>query len=98
MLSRICKKVEQLGVAITNQYAELRIASSRSATARTRGFQRSVAALQRLYPRFYFKQKVTEGCVHLADQRFAKITAPRYHLHHRPHAPARKSVPVKKED
>src|SRR5205823_12713715 len=36
MLPRLCKKVEQLSAAITSQYAELRTASSRSATARRR--------------------------------------------------------------
>src|SRR5207249_2579788 len=75
MLPRLCKKVEQLSAAITAQYAELNTASSRSAPARLRAFQRSVAALQRLYPRFYFKQKVTEEFVHLADQHFALLTA-----------------------
>src|SRR4029077_15107911 len=37
--------------------------------------QRSVNTLQRLYPRFYFKQKVMEEFVHLADEHFALLTA-----------------------
>src|SRR5436305_6295631 len=53
----------------------MREASPRTAKARTKAFQRSVNALQRLYPRFYFKQKVTEEFVHLADQHFAVLMA-----------------------
>ncbi len=98
MLPRLCKKVEQLRGAITSQYAELRTASSRSATARLRGFQRSVSALQRLYPRFYFKQKVTEEFVHLADQHFATISALKSDSHHRHYTRGRNSAPIRKED
>src|SRR5437763_1398196 len=98
MLPRLCKKVEQLSAAITAQYAELNTASSRSAPARLRAFQRSVAALQRLYPRFYFKQKVTEEFVHLADQHFATISALKSDPHHRPYSRGRNSAAIKKED
>ena len=98
MLPRLCKKVEQLSAAITTQYAELSTASSRSALARLKAFQRSVAALQRLYPRFYFKQKVTEEFVHLADQHFATISALKSDSHHRHYARGRNSAPIKKED
>jgi len=98
MLPRLCKKVEQLSAAITTQYAELSTASSRSALARLKAFQRSVAALQRLYPRFYFKQKVTEEFVHLADQHFATISALKSDPHHRPYSRGRNSAPIKKED
>jgi len=98
MLPRLCKKVEQLSGAITSQYAELSTASSRSAPARLRTFQRSVAVLQRLYPRFYFKQKVTEEFVHLADQHFATISALKSDPVRRPYGRGRNSAPIKKED
>jgi len=98
MLPRLCKKVEQLSAGITSQYSELRTASPRTATVRRRAFQRSVGALQRLYPRFYFKQKVTEEFVHLADQHFATISTLKSDPHHRPHARGRNSAPIKKED
>src|SRR5207237_2002411 len=39
-----------------------------------KSFQKSVASLQRLYPKFYFKQKVTEEFVHLADEQFLVLT------------------------
>src|SRR5438045_8902708 len=75
LLPRLCQKVEKLGETTTAQYAQLREASPRTAKARTKAFQRSVNALQRVYPRFYFKQKVTEEFVHLADQHFAWLMA-----------------------
>jgi len=75
LLPRLCQKVGKLGETTTTQYAQMRGASSRTAKARTKAFQRSVNALQRLYPRFYYKQKVTEEFVHLADQHFALLMA-----------------------
>src|SRR5436190_1293659 len=75
LLPRLCQKVEKLGKTTTTQYAQMREASSRTVKARTKAFERSINALQRLYPRFYFKQKVTEEFVHLADQHFALVMA-----------------------
>ncbi len=73
LLPRLCQKVEKLGAAICHEYSHLREASPRTLPARAKTFQRSVTALQRLYPRFYFKQKVTEEFVHLADSHFASL-------------------------
>jgi RNA polymerase primary sigma factor len=73
MLPRLCQKVEKLWGAICSEYAKMREASPRTLPARVKNFQRSVNALQRLYPRFYFKQKVTEEFVHLADTHFASL-------------------------
>jgi RNA polymerase primary sigma factor len=73
MLPRLCHKVEKLGGAICEEYGKMRDASPRTLAARAKSFQRSVNALQRLYPRFYFKQKVTEEFVHLADTHFATL-------------------------
>src|SRR5207237_8080724 len=70
-----CHKVEKVSETITMQYVQMREASSRTVKARTKAFQRSINALQRVYPRFYFKQNVTEEFVHLADQHFALVTA-----------------------
>jgi RNA polymerase primary sigma factor len=75
LLPRLCQKIEKLAEATTQQYAELREATARTAKTREKTFQRSVNGLQRLYPRFYFKQKVTEEFVHLADQHFALLMA-----------------------
>src|SRR5207248_2711209 len=75
LLPRLCQKVEKLGETVTTQYAQMREASPRNAKVRTKTFQRSVNALLRVYPKFYFKQKVTEEFVHLADQHFALLMA-----------------------
>src|SRR5437868_14386900 len=75
LLPRLCQKVEKLGETTTAQYAQLREASPRTAKARTKAFQRSGNALQRLYPRSYFKHKLTVEFVYLADQHFALLTA-----------------------
>jgi RNA polymerase primary sigma factor len=73
MLPRLCKQVEQLSDAIGQQYAQLIRSSSRKETKRVKVFEKSVTSLQRLYPRFYFKQKVTEEFVHLADEHYRTL-------------------------
>src|SRR5436190_2526799 len=75
MLPRLCQQLENLAEAITQEYVQVRDGSARTLSARAKAFERSLSGLQRLYPRFYFKQKVTEEFVHLADQHFAKMAA-----------------------
>src|SRR5437763_15123113 len=75
LLPRLCQKVEKLAATTTQQYAQMREATSRTAKARAKTFQRSINGLQRIYPRFYLKQKVTQEFVHLADQHFAMLMA-----------------------
>jgi RNA polymerase primary sigma factor len=70
MLPRLCKQVEKLSVSITKQYADLARNGSKKETKKQKAFERSVASLQKLYPRFYFKQKVTEEFVNLADEAY----------------------------
>jgi RNA polymerase primary sigma factor len=70
LLPRLCKQVEKLSASISQQYAQLARHTSRRDTKKSKGFQRSVASLQRFYPKFYFKQKVTEEFVHLADEQY----------------------------
>src|SRR6202007_813360 len=57
MLPKLCKQVEKLSDIIGQQYAQLMRNSPRKETKRLKAFEKSVASLQRLYPRFYFKQK-----------------------------------------
>ena len=73
MLPRLCKQVETLSGNITQQYSHLIGKKSTGDGKRIKSFQRSVNTLQRCYPRFYFKQKVTEEFVHLADERFQEL-------------------------
>jgi RNA polymerase primary sigma factor len=66
-LPRLCKQVEQLSTSITRQFCEVMRNSSKKRTQKLRALQRTMTSLQRLYPLFYLKQKVTEEFVHLAD-------------------------------
>ena len=73
MLPRLCKQVEQAErSAICSEYAQLAQSVATNAdTQEIEGFpERRSTALQKLYPKFYFKQKVTEEFVHLADEHF----------------------------
>ena len=72
ILPRLCKQVEKLANEITQQYAKLSAGPKKDAK-RLKGFNRALGSLQRLYPKFYFKQKVTEEFVHLADEHFRTL-------------------------
>jgi RNA polymerase primary sigma factor len=75
ILPRLCKQVEKLDGAITQNYAKLSSNPSQKDTKRLKVFQRTLNSLQRLYPQFYFKQKVTEEFVHLADEHYHTLLA-----------------------
>ncbi|HET6888447.1 MAG TPA: RNA polymerase sigma factor RpoD [Candidatus Udaeobacter sp.] len=66
-LPRLCKQVEQLSGSITRQFCEVARNSPKKRPQKLRALQRMMTSLQRLYPLFYLKQKVTEEFVHLAD-------------------------------
>jgi len=66
-LPRLCKQVEQLSTSISRQFCDLARNSSRKRSQKSRTLQRTMASLQRIYPHFYLKQRVTEEFVHLAD-------------------------------
>jgi RNA polymerase primary sigma factor len=87
MLPRLCKQVEQLRDAIAQQYAGIIKSSSRKDAKKQKAFEKSVASLQRLYPRFYFKQKVTEEFVHLADEQYRALLHLRNDAAKKPKAP-----------
>ena len=72
ILPRLCKQVEKIADEITQQYAKIAAGAKRD-SKRLKGFQRSLGSLQRLYPKFYFKQKVTEEFVHLADEHYGTL-------------------------
>ncbi len=67
-LPRLCKQVEQLSAGITRHFAELGCDVTKRASQKRGALQRAMATLQRIYPRFYLKQRVTEEFVHLADE------------------------------
>jgi RNA polymerase primary sigma factor len=74
LLPRLCKQVEKTGASICQQYSQILHGSGRKDAKKQRAFQKSVASLQKLYPKFYFKQKVTEEFVHLADEQYQMMT------------------------
>src|SRR5213596_112713 len=67
-LPRLCKQVEQLSASISRHFSELPRDLSKRALQKRRALQRTMATLQKIYPRFYLKQRVTEEFVHLADE------------------------------
>ena len=69
MLPRLCAQVVKLDKVIAQHYGHL-LRASKKDTRRIKSFQKAVASLQRFYPKFYFKQKVTEEFVHLADEHY----------------------------
>ena len=85
MLPRLCKQVESLSTSITDQYAQL-MRNSKRETKKIKAFEKAVASLQRFYPKFYFKQKVTEEFVHLADEQYRILMSLRGDSDKRSHA------------
>ncbi len=74
MLPRLCKQVAKLSETIDQQYAQLVKNGAKRDLKKEKVFQKAAASLQKLYPKFYFKQKVTEEFVHLADERYLALT------------------------
>jgi len=75
MLPRLCRQLAKLGEATSQQYSQVVKSPARRDSKKLKAFQKNVAALQKLYPKFYFKQKVTEEFVHLADEQFRLLAA-----------------------
>jgi RNA polymerase primary sigma factor len=57
---------------LEHEYEHLTRAGQRDAS-KAKKFEKAVAKLQVLYPQFYFKQRVTEEFVHLADEHYARL-------------------------
>jgi RNA polymerase primary sigma factor len=91
MLPKLCRQVEKLNAAVTCQYAKLSEKASKSETKALKAFQRALNSLYRLYPRFYFKQKVTEEFVHLADEHYRALLQLQAEIAKQPKAAAARS-------
>ncbi|HEY1581914.1 MAG TPA: RNA polymerase sigma factor RpoD [Chthoniobacterales bacterium] len=72
LLPKLCKKVHSLSTELAHEYESLTRGRQRDA-GKLRTFEKSAAKLQSLYPQFYFKQRVTEEFVHLADEHYALL-------------------------
>src|SRR5438132_2741210 len=66
-LPRLCNQVEQLSASIAQRFCELARNSSKRRSHEASAFQSTLTSLQRIYPHFYLKQRVTEEFMHLAD-------------------------------
>jgi RNA polymerase primary sigma factor len=97
ILPRLCKQVEKLSAAITQNYAKIAGATKKD-TKRLKAFQKTLAALQRHYPKFYFKQKVTEEFVHLADEHYHSLLTVQQEMTKHRRAGARSPVGVKSRE
>src|SRR5437764_7536018 len=98
ILPRPSNHLEKSDVATTDNYAKLSQSSKRDAK-RLKAFQKTLGSLQRLYPKFYFKQKVTEEFVHLADEHYqALVNIQQEATKHRRASGARSQVGVKSRE
>ena len=97
MLPRLCKQVEKLRDTISDQYGQL-LNGSRVDQKKLKAFQKSVATLQKLYPKFYFKQKVTEEFVNLADEKFLALTTLQAELGKHPQNGAKSPLTAKSRE
>jgi RNA polymerase primary sigma factor len=72
LLPRLCKKVQKMSGELARDYEHLTQAG-KGDPSKLEKFEKAVAKLQSLYPQFFFKQRVTEEFVHLADEHYARL-------------------------
>ncbi|MGI8891504.1 MAG: RNA polymerase sigma factor RpoD [Chthoniobacterales bacterium] len=83
LLPRLCKKVEVMSAELAHDYEHLTHGGHRDA-AHLQKFEKAVEKLQGLYPQFFFKQRVTEEFVHLADEHYARMRTLQEEIKKRP--------------
>lgn len=66
-LPRLCQQVKRQTDSVAKIYSEKLIIAS-PAPANQKNFEKALQVLQKLYPKFFFKQKVVEDFVLLADE------------------------------
>ncbi len=69
-LPKLCEQLEQSGTDLSRLYLSQINGDEKEQATSLKEFQRQHDTLQKLYPKFYFKQKVTEEFVHLADDKY----------------------------
>lgn len=68
-LRRLCEGVEKCSTDVSRAYKAIIASGSKNQNTKPhKAFRKAHEALQKLYPKFYFKQKVTEEFVHIADE------------------------------
>src|SRR2546423_9127896 len=85
ILPRLCRKVEKLSAEIEREYGQLMRVRQRD-PAKLKKFEKSIVRLQAIYPQFYFKQRVTEEFVHLADEHYQVLRLLREEIKKQPKA------------
>ena len=83
LLPRLCKKVQKMSSTLAREYDQITRHGPQD-PAKLKKFERSVAKLQSFYPQFYFKQRVTEEFVHLADEHYALLRSLEEEMKKRP--------------
>jgi RNA polymerase primary sigma factor len=73
-LPGLCRKVQKMSAELEKEYEQIAQRGQRDAT-QAKKFEKGAAKLQALYPLFFFKQRVTEEFVHLADSHYARLRA-----------------------
>jgi len=86
-LPKLCEQVEKATNETAKAYKAVMSQHAKSAnTKANQEFTKAHAALQKLYPKFYFKQKVTEEFVNIADEQHRTAAFLRDEIAKRSHA------------
>ncbi len=67
-LPRLCQQVKKQAESVAEIYRDEVLAEKPPTPESLKNYEKSLSALQKLYPKFYFKQKVVEDFVSLADE------------------------------
>jgi RNA polymerase primary sigma factor len=68
ILPRLCQQVKKQAETVASLYRDKISGHKTPSPQCLRSYERALATLQKLYPKFYFKQKVVEDFVTLADE------------------------------
>ncbi len=71
-LPGLCRKVQKMGAELAKDYAQIAQRAQRD-PAQAKKFEKAAEKLQALYPQFFFKQRVIEEFVHLADSHYTLL-------------------------
>ena len=70
-LPKLCEQVEKAAAEAVRTYKVVMSQTTKAGQAKSQqDFAKAHTALQKLYPKFYFKQKVTEEFVNIADEQY----------------------------
>jgi RNA polymerase primary sigma factor len=75
LLPKLCESLEKAAMEVSRAYKIVMHNGVKGHDCPSfKAFKKAHDALQKIYPKFYFKQKVTEEFVHLSDEQFRIIT------------------------